>query len=1072
MASGGTYNLFDYTPSAFKHDGSGFYNFGQDNLPTVDLERRDDFLFYRTGAPTSSVDGITFVLSGTAGADGTNVYATIDDIVERLPKVVRFPVLIELCSYGDLGTLELKGIVTEGSGSIEFVNRNFSASDTGISYTVATANLYGSQTHTVASNFANAGLHNAISLVSSTKLEQNCFTSSAYDTHHRAVIVRKPAGTAAAAIDFVTISVGDGTAFFNGASANLNLYDETVDPSISAYDPNPGTRMGRGGSLIGANSNRVALAALDNTLNAHYYGNYFSKVVVDNCGGDIKFTGICVDTASGTGATLEHLENYGWDIRHSYITIENCVGMRAKKAGFHFENSKVDVGRSIYALRNYSASNTDRLHTDTDLELSKFSLSGSYGAGLEAINSIVNIIGVETLPNGGFARLAFGNTVGFRLINSRLYGGVHHTAQTTTKLTYLTSLYNRIGFLLENSHLDFNGRLETFGNDAHGVEAINSTIKLHQFSVEDNQKSGFLLKKSHLVYGKNLKPVTTAVGGRAQFSVTNNGQNFTLKNNSSLVPAYPESNDLADTNAVSGFGSWTVSSTSHGSNHELKSWNGSFSEIYGEGSIPGNLISDGSYAEFMGFDYAAPSASVGDPKVPVYGQAILAENNSCVVLRGLSVDAAKQCVITAAHLYNTGAADTYASAIEASWFKSAVCARNGSQIVLSGPNKISRYGVGLLAENNSTIRIQPPAYEYGDGKLIDGKSFFRTDLSGTHTSLNLHSTRAGIVLNNNSNLEIVNVGATGFAGDTWGSSSFGEITDVSGGYINFYANPFSYQVTGSTAPLLTGLAGISQSEKGMSPNLAFGGLSLGGMCVRAINNSNIYLNGVNFGAASANTLADNTSVSGEFYDVSNTCCRLMMWNIADSSKIHAANLLVSGVSPSSAGYHGPSGHWANGSSLDAYGSNGASSTAAFKNLGYFRLFFSVDDLIEGAGIGVDTDGGDLKQIISQGYSPSSSPCTLLTGFPTVRGEVDSMIVSTSADVSAYTGRGIGKLLHFFDESAGAAFANALHCTQQVIGLVSLYSSDATKNTADSYEHASTHGVGIKSLTKFDLTRAL
>jgi hypothetical protein len=81
--------------------------------------------------------------------------------------------------------------------------------------------------------------------------------------------------------------------------------------------------------------------------------------------------------------------------------------------------------------------------------------------------------------------------------------------------------------------------------------------------------------------------------------------------------------------------------------------------------------------------------------------------------------------------------------------------------------------------------------------------------------------------------------------------------------------------------------------------------------------------------------------------------RVQLWNIADTSRIHAANLLINNLPPETAcvgsTWHGPTGRWLNGASCDYYGKYGfAASTFeacsivtgqidGFYNLGIFRV---------------------------------------------------------------------------------------------------------------------------------------
>ena len=87
--------------------------------------------------------------------------------------------------------------------------------------------------------------------------------------------------------------------------------------------------------------------------------------------------------------------------------------------------------------------------------------------------------------------------------------------------------------------------------------------------------------------------------------------------------------------------------------------------------------------------------------------------------------------------------------------------------------------------------------------------------------------------------------------------------------------------------------------------------------------------------------------------------RIHMWNIADTSRIHAANCLINNGDPEvfclgdsqsspavvGANYHGPFGKWWNGVSLDYYGRGGRRSTYgalgnSYHNAGVYRLMLS------------------------------------------------------------------------------------------------------------------------------------
>ena len=109
-----------------KYDASSFYNWEQDNLPLFSLEQRGDTLYRALGFPGGNPDGVTFTLSSAGNFDESlGVYDSIQDIVERIPKRLKFPVLIELCTYGNLGRLDLANITCEGDGKLEIRNKAY-----------------------------------------------------------------------------------------------------------------------------------------------------------------------------------------------------------------------------------------------------------------------------------------------------------------------------------------------------------------------------------------------------------------------------------------------------------------------------------------------------------------------------------------------------------------------------------------------------------------------------------------------------------------------------------------------------------------------------------------------------------------------------------------------------------------------------------------------------------------------------------------------------------------------------------------------------------------------------------
>jgi hypothetical protein len=150
----------------------------------------------------------------------------------------------------------------------------------------------------------------------------------------------------------------------------------------------------------------------------------------------------------------------------------------------------------------------------------------------------------------------------------------------------------------------------------------------------------------------------------------------------------------------------------------------------------------------------------------------------------------------------------------------------------------------------------------------------------------------------------------------------------------------------------------------------------------------------NFAFQRAETLTSNYNTEGviEFSCVGS---QIHMWNIADTSRLHAANLLINGIDPKTECvnnlFHGPTGRWYNGAACDYYGKYGfvtsalddaeidpTSKTAdGFRNLGIFRVvgshrsWLKLYTEIDYNGLGIVSQffggGSPLDQINSQGY---------------------------------------------------------------------------------------------------------
>jgi hypothetical protein len=450
----------------------------------------------------------------------------------------------------------------------------------------------------------------------------------------------------------------------------------------------------------------------------------------------------------------------------------------------------------------------------------------------------------------------------------------------------------------------------------------------------------------------------------------------------------------------------------------------------------------------------------------------------------------------------------------------ALCAGNNSTININGPTVIAQYGIDILAENNSKVQICPPR-NYLDNNL-DISSINMLD-SGNHTAVELHSVRSCIVADKASVIELKDLGDLVTA---WTRS--GDITNLiasgsdyintannlslytSGGSLQFYPNPVppdnsDYASMEGAASFPGGTLSAEAFDdtlidtRGQSyllplntSPLDFSAATYGGMCVRALHNSVVNVHNVNFPCGFWNP-------SAPYYDGTVTftsggaCYKTFIWNIADNSQLNASHLSVSGLYPNRAGYVGPYGYWTSAASaanygapsstpdtsslsvLDFYGAN-PSSTAYSKttasNYGPFRLYFSVDPVVNTLVTSAGQGYGIIPQIYSQGYHPSgnlicSGNVSALYTNALRRNTAGSIVPS-----GFYFGNEIVNNPEFsrviVDQSAAETFANAKHCT---VGKSNMAKPVVLALPYDAVDYGDSKSLkGIGSLSNFDIER--
>jgi hypothetical protein len=446
-------------------------------------------------------------------------------------------------------------------------------------------------------------------------------------------------------------------------------------------------------------------------------------------------------------------------------------------------------------------------------------------------------------------------------------------------------------------------------------------------------------------------------------------------------------------------------------------------------------------------------------------------------------------------------------------------AGNNSIIELNGPTVIAKYGVDLLAEKKSSININPHGYK--DEGSLDISSFSLIDKEN-HTAVELHSTRACVVVDDHSTFNARDLGSFKKTWDVTGSfysnrsisgidyTSIDYITPyVSAGSLQFYPNPIAVTnygagFPGQDSPTIAGSKFTANTNPGLyylknedtTTNFDFSTVTNGGFCVRALNNSLVNVHNVNFPTGWWNC-------SGAYYDNTQDaaggglCYKTFIWNIADNSELKASYLSVSGLYPTAAGYVGPRGTWTSGASIPASGlpisTPDTSSLSVLDYFGYvsstnvnpygkttaenygpFRLYFSVDPAAHA--LSFITSGQNDSSIIPQLYSQGYLPSGLMRCSPAVSSMYLSLHQRNSSNSiqpsGYYYGSGMvdtgAHVRVMLDESAANVFANAKHCSVGKSGnvkLVSIYYPYENVNFGDSYNI-----LGIKSINNFDLQR--
>jgi hypothetical protein len=1161
-SSGSVQLMHCWTGNVTKFDPNSFYNWEQDNQPIYDLEERTYLLWEKMGFPASSVPGLALVVSADAPNSAVNcnknVFRTVSAAIAALPNVINFPVLIEVCNFGDMGELNLQNFRFGKRGSLEIINRNFAKAEAVVYVSsVAGNNFYnanalGSDTQTAfLSKYGYVSSVSGLSLFGFDVSVKQHFIDSSSLTLSAPVY----SGTWGSDIRLLNNLYGvclepeDYNPLFRVyptvVIGHATPYASTDRLSFKAYENSPLTKDGVGsydasafpqGTSVANEFVRVSKSGYGNGL---FFGNKLTKINVLNCDGPIFIRNFFVDSvfANEEGVTVDNSNK---------IYLENCVSVRNTKAGFAFNNSKVVLLRGIVGYRNYNFNNAGTRLTGPwaiKSQLDEFDFttsSNSYrdiGAGLLATNSdiqfsstssfeysvlnsstkwsVPGLANIKTRPGLSYIVNFNRNTNGIVLVNSILRGGSIDSPNSITQISEATNtslvseLNVEVGIKLINSNLEWDGRIICESNSI-GILSDRSRIEFDKLSILANQKQGILANNSQIYYNKNYNAFTAAADNPltttkfTQFYFSANGQHIVL-DNSQYLPFYTRSMETRT-------GSHTFKD-SHGLNYIPEQG------INSGKTLPSIALRSSSkavlvhpYISRSNLSYLGSLTQQTGANRPCYGEAISVMYGSKLTCKGTKNFAT---VIKGRESYNVNV------------YKAGVYAGKNSTIEFNGPTVIAQYGVDVLAEDNSVINFAP--HRDLEDETLEVSAFNLND-SSNHTKVELHSTRACLVANRNS---VINIKDLGHYQQPWKDSgvvinstnSFdydrgltqGLQPYTSGGYIQFYPNPvglFNYDTYGgiSNYDISTKFVSKFKFDTGGSFNLGyfltdrsspiteFSGITAGGMCVRAMSNSTVNVLNAHFPCGHWNPSGIVYNIST---DVNNYCDKLFIWNIAGNSVLNAAYAVVSGAYPSGVGYHGPRGHWASALSstvalsgytssvpdtssysvLDYYGPASANPYGLqnHNNFGPFRLYFDVDPAVNYLQTPTHGASGYFSQVYAQGYQSSGFMTALSsTGTPYL-----SLLRSGANGIGAsgyyFSNQMVSdpdRLRVYLEESAANIFANAKHCSvgksnlAKTVAIYKTYSGPGSEIDDVFNNSARNLGRGFITSNMFDLNREL
>lgn len=825
-ASGGSQVIDTSYVDVFHYDPSTFYNYEQDNLSVTSLESRFDHLKQFVGFPGSQeYSGVTLIVSSDVD-ENNGVYGTAQAAVDALPRKINYPVLIEIATYGAQEALSLVGIQCEGRGAIEIRSLNYASDNQAEASGIRVVGQF-SSVSSVNSTTIQSDLLNA----SSTRSGDNTFDDAQWKDFGRAFAQRSPdsqketqiisfacSGNGVQGGDYA-LSSADSTFVVEQYQQYYQDYDNSVadDPFPRSNDTSDPLLPLRQAPETG------------DTATAVLYGSHFSSITIRDCN-RVKLTGVLVDGISESGVSATYSADTGLKVNNSDVLLEDFAVARCRTNGIIATNSKLSCAGSLIIYRIYEADNG--------------ALGDSRGTGVNLFNSKL-VFDTSSVPYAGrhMRFVGDGADVGINCVNSLICGGTRDQEETTqysknaggsdTITSHLQSSRNNLGFKLNNSVIDFDGRLGCFLNFS-GIEADHSKISTPQFSVDDNQHYGFKLNSSDIFYGKHADFIgqfggtSSNASGIQFFHCDYNGINVIAENNSN-ISIHP------DVKLFSKVGSWGGNTPLDSSETDVSAYsfmrNGG---MPGPQPAPAITLDSNSRAHIIGLAYTGNCLSSVRQ-----GAAALVTRSSNLILQGFSD---RWTAITSNDDIDAENELRYLYA------STPFYAKGSSKISFIGPTKISRWGVDVLCEDNSESYFGPPT------ELLNGLDSVKYGLETpeNHTKVELHSNRSCLVASKDSKIRMFGLGASADA-----SSSYGPIIEsnkfigaTSGGYMAFFPNAFSVITNGTAEDIATVLGdNLLRFRRDTGLVTDFSSQpegSTGGMCVRAVDGSDVDVELVDF----------------------------------------------------------------------------------------------------------------------------------------------------------------------------------------------------------------------------------